>query len=126
MSRRRDKERKSGGSALPVVAGVLAGVAVAAASFLASDMVAKDLSGDGKKKEKTSAKKTVKKLEEEEEEEELMDTVCPICFEHYDDKKRTCMAFNCGHTACRACSTELDECYACRKPITERLRIFLR
>ncbi|GBG25846.1 E3 ubiquitin-protein ligase RGLG3 [Hondaea fermentalgiana] len=124
MPQKKDRNRSSG-SLLPVVAGVLAGAAVVAASFFAADMVE-----EGAAKEKSKKRKEVDEEVDAESDDgesdksKIMDTVCPICFYNYDDKKHAAMAFNCGHTACRACS-EIDTCYACRKPVTQRLRLYL-
>jgi len=116
----RDKDR---GSALPaILAGVAAGAAVLATALLSAD---KEVEGS------SSGKKMKKEAVEDSDEEvdpkdnKIMDTTCPICFSHYDSQKHQAMAFDCGHTACKKCSVELDECYACRSKIHTRLRLYL-
>lgn len=105
-----------------MLAGVMAGAAVVAASFFAADMIEEGAAKDRQKRQQQQAQK--QQEEEELDDGKIMDTVCPICFYNYDDKKHAPMAFDCGHTACRACS-EIDTCYACRRPITQRLRLYL-
>ncbi|WCJ28620.1 Copine (Calcium-dependent phospholipid-binding protein) family [Euphorbia peplus] len=44
---------------------------------------------------------------------------CPICLTNGKD-----LAFNCGHMTCRDCGTKVSNCPICRRPITNRLRLF--
>jgi hypothetical protein len=45
---------------------------------------------------------------------------CKICKERKIDT-----VFNCGHTCCTECGTNLKSCFMCRGPIISRLRIYL-
>ncbi|CAD5225101.1 unnamed protein product [Bursaphelenchus okinawaensis] len=47
--------------------------------------------------------------------------LCEICME-----EQCKVVFDCGHTACRTCSSEevLKTCHMCRQPITKRLTIY--
>lgn len=37
---------------------------------------------------------------------------CPICFEHYNDKRRLPLIYNkCGHTCCISCIHEMESTY---------------
>ncbi|KAG9439308.1 hypothetical protein H6P81_019473 [Aristolochia fimbriata] len=45
--------------------------------------------------------------------------VCAICWSKPKD-----MAFGCGHMMCRVCGNLLSTCPICRKPITNRLRLY--
>ncbi|CAD5231590.1 unnamed protein product [Bursaphelenchus xylophilus] len=47
--------------------------------------------------------------------------LCEICME-----EQCKVVFNCGHTACRNCSSEniLKDCHMCRQPIIKRVTIF--
>eukprot|EP00512_Aurantiochytrium_limacinum_P002719 CAMPEP_0171500020 /NCGR_PEP_ID=MMETSP0958-20121227/8748_1 /TAXON_ID=87120 /ORGANISM="Aurantiochytrium limacinum, Strain ATCCMYA-1381" /LENGTH=141 /DNA_ID=CAMNT_0012034633 /DNA_START=99 /DNA_END=523 /DNA_ORIENTATION=+ len=97
MSSRKEKNRGGGGGLLPVLAGVVAGAAVVAASFFAADMIEEGAAKDRQKRQQQQAQK--QQEEEELDDGKIMDTVCPICFYNYDDKKHAPMAFDCGHTA---------------------------
>ncbi|XP_065852897.1 E3 ubiquitin-protein ligase RGLG4 [Euphorbia lathyris] len=44
---------------------------------------------------------------------------CPICLTNGKD-----LAFNCGHMTCRECGSMISNCPICRRPITNRLRLF--
>mmetsp|Transcript_3345 Transcript_3345/g.6377 ORF Transcript_3345/g.6377 Transcript_3345/m.6377 type:complete len:96 (-) Transcript_3345:2235-2522(-) len=94
---------------------VCVGVAVVAASIFAADSLEESCTGAsegyGEKEEQTG---------------KVVDTVCSICFYNYDDEKHVPYAFDCGHTACGVCSAKMNICHTCRKPIKNRLRLYLQ
>jgi len=46
--------------------------------------------------------------------------ICDICIEN---PKR--IAFRCGHVTCEDCAPKLTDCPTCRKPITDRIKLFM-
>ena len=46
--------------------------------------------------------------------------ICDICIEN---PKR--IAFRCGHVTCEDCAPKLADCPTCRKPITDRIKLFM-
>jgi hypothetical protein len=46
--------------------------------------------------------------------------VCPVCLD-----REAAVAFLCGHTTCADCSRAIADCPQCRKPITQRIQIFM-
>ncbi|KAG9439307.1 hypothetical protein H6P81_019472 [Aristolochia fimbriata] len=46
--------------------------------------------------------------------------VCPICLTNAKD-----LAFGCGHMTCRECGNSLMTCPICRRPIMDRIRVYL-
>jgi hypothetical protein len=46
--------------------------------------------------------------------------ICDICIEN---PKR--IAFRCGHVTCEDCAPKLTACPTCRKPITDRIKLFM-
>ncbi|GMS86546.1 hypothetical protein PENTCL1PPCAC_8721 [Pristionchus entomophagus] len=57
-------------------------------------------------------------LEREREVEREVDQ-CAICME-----RSPTIAFRCGHRTCPACSQSINICHICRKPITDRIRLY--
>ena len=48
-----------------------------------------------------------------------LDGECHICFERVKDT-----VFGCGHRTCQNCAYQLDNCPDCRKPITQRIKMY--
>lgn len=49
----------------------------------------------------------------------LEQLLCQVCMD-----KTKCVAFNCGHQSCEACSHNLKSCPECRTAITTRIRLY--
>ena len=51
---------------------------------------------------------------------------CIVCFEDFDDDQHKVIAFvPCGHTTCLKCSGKMSQCHVCRKPISNKISIYM-
>jgi len=59
-------------------------------------------------------------LPEDKPKDVFLNNTCDICIEN---PKR--IAFRCGHVTCEDCAPKLTDCPTCRKPITDRIKLFM-